>query len=222
MFDRISIKEKSKEQIRDKKGDLALASFFLFLIFIGISIFAWILGKIASPLRNVIYLITPPLNLGVVIYYITLAKTGERVDFGVNFQGFNNYLKSVGVNIMIFIFTFLWSLLLIIPGIIKGLSYSQSLYVLAENPNLGLMESIDISKKITKGYKMDIFVFYLSFIGWALLGSITFGIAYLWVFPYMSTSNANMYLRLKEIAIENGTCIAADLELIKILKWISG
>ena len=89
------------------------------------------------------------------------------------------------------------SLLFIIPGIVKSFSYSMSMYILAENPGTPALECISESKAITNGYKMDLFVLGLSFIGWAFLGALTLGIAYIWIIPYMEATYANAYQSLK-------------------------
>lgn len=93
---------------------------------------------------------------------------------------------------------FLWSLLFVIPGVIKALAYSQSFYIKAENPKMSASEALALSEKMTYGYKMDIFVLYLSFIGWDLLCGITFGLAGLYVAPYFHLTMTQLYLYLKE------------------------
>ena len=98
---------------------------------------------------------------------------------------------------------FLWSLLLIIPGIIKAISYSMSFYILAENQQIGVREALNISKRITMGYKGRIFMLWLSFIGWAILACVTFGIGFLWLMPYIQITFANLYKELKAEAIAN-------------------
>ena len=72
-------------------------------------------------------------------------------------------------------------------------SYSMAMYIWSENKEMGALEAISKSKEIMDGHKMDLFVLYLSFIGWILLGCITFGIAYIYVIPYMDATLANFY-----------------------------
>ena len=96
------------------------------------------------------------------------------------------------------IYTFLWTLLLVIPGIIKHYSYSMTSYVLHDNPELKYDDAIDRSIKLMKGHKMKLFLLDLSFIGWILLGIITCGIGMLWVYPYWLTSHAAFYNDLLE------------------------
>ena len=98
------------------------------------------------------------------------------------------------------LFTYLWALLFFIPGIVKALSYSMAPYILAENKGKSALECINESKEMTKGHKMELFVLGLSFIGWGLLCGITFGIAAIWVAPYMQATMANVYNSLKPVA----------------------
>ncbi|MPW14830.1 DUF975 family protein [Lactobacillus helveticus] len=95
------------------------------------------------------------------------------------------------------IFTFLWTILLIIPGIIKSYSYSMTAYIVkdmvASGKQVRATDGINASKELMKGHKMDLFIFDLSFIGWLLLGGLTAGIGLLWIVPYYQTAKANFY-----------------------------
>ena len=126
------------------------------------------------------------------------------------FYGFKDLWCAFKVQFLTGLFTFLWSLLFVIPGIIKALSYSMSTYILAENPGMPALEAIERSKKMMDGHKADLFVLGLSFIGWALLGSITLGIAYIWIIPYVSTTYVNFYNQIKGEGITE-TPVEADL-----------
>ena len=96
-----------------------------------------------------------------------------------------------------YLFTFLWTLLFIIPGIIKAFSYAMSPYILEENPELSANEAIDRSRAMMKGHKFDLFWLYLSFIGWGFLCIFTLGIGLLWLMPYMQTAEAAFYEDVK-------------------------
>lgn len=101
--------------------------------------------------------------------------------------------------VMTTIFTFLWSLLLIIPGIIKSYSYAMTPYIVkdmvASGTQVGATDGINASKALMNGHKMDLFIFDLSFIGWFLLGVISV-IGLLWFVPYYQTAKANFYRKL--------------------------
>jgi len=96
------------------------------------------------------------------------------------------------------LFTLLWSLLLIIPGIIASLSYSQTYYILADDEKISAREAIKKSKKIMMGNKWKYFVLGLSFLGWFILSIFTLGIGLIWLLPYMNISMAKFYEDVKE------------------------
>lgn len=99
--------------------------------------------------------------------------------------------------VLVSIFTFLWTWLLIIPGIIKAYSYSMTPYIVkdmvASDKQVGATDGLNASKELMKGHKMNLFIFDLSFLGWNILAAITCGIGYLWVTPYYQTAKANFY-----------------------------
>ena len=115
------------------------------------------------------------------------------------FQGFKgNYLNVVKIMLIMELKIMLWLLLLVVPGIIKAYEYSMIPYLLAENPNITTDEAFSLSKQMTTGQKMDLFVLDLSFLGWIILGLICCGIGILFVLPYPEATNAEVYLILKE------------------------
>lgn len=111
------------------------------------------------------------------------------------------------------IYTFLWTLLFIIPGIIKSYAYRMVPYILADNPSIGYNRAIELSNEMTRGEKWDIFVLDLSFIGWYLLGSLALLIGTLFVNPYSDATNAELYLILRKNAIDNGLTTYEELNM---------
>lgn len=131
---------------------------------------------------------------------------GEEVTVGEAFAAFRIYKPTVVTMLVRGIYVWLWSLLFVIPGIVKGYAYSMVPYIIYENPNLTANEAIKISNKMTKGYKFELFVLGLSFIGWKFLSAITGGlVGILWSNPYMGLTHAGVYEDLKWRAIQNGT-----------------
>ena len=130
--------------------------------------------------------------------YFIKAMEGESsinyLAYGFRSDRWINIVKTMFIKSL---FTFLWGLLLIIPGIIKWYSYRMVPYILAENPNIDSFEAIEISKGMTDGYKMDMFFLDLSFIGWFILGSMLFGIGNILVMPYYNGTHAEVYKYLK-------------------------
>ena len=115
------------------------------------------------------------------------------------FDGFDDFFSAFKVTFLVGIYTFLWSLLFIIPGIVKGYSYSMALYVLADNKGKSARECIEESKAMMEGHKMELFVLDLSFIGWYLLCSLTCGLAFLYVAPLLNATHANVYETIKPV-----------------------
>lgn len=140
--------------------------------------------------------ITGPLTLGLVVVFSKLIK-GEKAEIANVFDGFKNFVNSFLLYILITIFTFLWSLLFFIPGIVMGYAYSMSYYILKDNPELSANEARKQSIEMMRGNKWRLFCLDFSFIGWSLLSILTFGILMLWVTPVMEASHAAFYESLK-------------------------
>lgn len=194
-MNRAELKSKAKQQIKGKIGIL-----FVITLIIGVIsglaslVLSFIpLGGLASAI-----IITPAFALSIIRIYLNVTA-GAKPDVKDAFCGFDDFWSAFKVNFLVALFTFLWSLLFVIPGIVKGYSYSMAMYVLAENKEKPALECINESKAMTNGHKMDLFVLNLSFIGWAILSCITFGIAYIWVLPYMQTTYTNAYHSLKPV-----------------------
>ncbi len=202
MINRPELKQLSKTQLSGKWGSGVLLTFIYFLVF-GAANAIGIIPVVGFFLS---FCITAPVGIGLLIAYINLIKSGNKLDPGDLFKGFNFFWKSLGVTLWLYLWIFLWMLLLIIPGIIKAFAYSQTLFIIANNPDVKATEALKISMKMTNGYKMDIFVLFLSFIGWMLLCCLTLGIGLLWLTPYMNATYTNLFFKLKDAAIQNGVC----------------
>lgn len=142
------------------------------------------------------------------------SRRGEK-DFVTLFNAFkkDNYLNVVKSMAWRALFTFLWTLLFIIPGIVKAYSYSMVPYILADNPNIGYDRALKLSMDMTRGYKADIFILQLSFIGWYLLGIVACCIGVLFVNPYYEATVAEAYGFLRKNAIAKGYCTPYELNL---------
>ncbi len=206
-MNRAELKTKAKQQIRGKIGMLFVISLIIAVIS-GLASFVLSLVPIVGGLAAAI-IVTPAFALSTFRIYLNLTKNTNPAA-GDAFCGFDDFWSAFKVNFLVGLFTFLWSLLFVIPGIVKSVSYSMAMYILAENKGKSALECINESKAMTDGHKMDLFVLNLSFIGWILLGGITFGIAFIWVMPYMNATFANAYQSLKPVA----TNIATDPEMI--------
>ena len=174
-------------------------------------LYAMIVSFASEMIVGTIFLV-PPMIVG---YYSFTLKVyrGEQGDIGDMFSvGFSNYWRNVGGILWMQLFTFLWTLLFIVPGIIKALAYFMTPYLLADTKEVAPTQALKLSMRMTKGHKGKIFVMCLSFIGWAILTVLTFGIlAIFWTGPYMETSFAGMYSELKQNALDNGVVTAEEL-----------
>lgn len=153
-----------------------------------------------------LFLVMVPLGIGYYQAFKVLFTDGDNKLTANCFRlSFGNYFKNVAAYLLMCLFIFLWTLLLIIPGIIKALAYSMTPFILKDFPELSVNQAINLSQKMMKGHKFDYFWLGLSFIGWILLGLLTLGIGYIWLIPYMYTSYAAFYEEVKKEYLENTT-----------------
>ncbi|MBP5498796.1 MAG: DUF975 family protein [Muribaculaceae bacterium] len=141
----------------------------------------------------IVVLAVLPMQWSYQVMFLDSGRIGREPEAKQLFIGYKDYLRIVLTHILMYIFIILWSLLLVIPGIIKTLSYSMTGYVLRDNPELSGNAAIERSMQLMKGHKLDLFVLYLSFIGWAILALFTCGIGFLWLAPYMQMTMAKFY-----------------------------
>ena len=193
-MNRAELKAKAKAQIKGKIGIM-----FLITLIIGAisGAAAWVISLIPVVGRILATVVVAPafaLSVSRILLGITADVKPTVKDA---FSGFDDYWSAIKLHVLVGLYTFLWSLLFVIPGIIKAIAYSMSTFVLAENKGMSARACIKASKEMTKGHKGELFVLELSFIGWFLLCFITLGIASIWVGPFMQVTFANAYNALK-------------------------
>lgn len=144
-------------------------------------------------------LLLNPLVVGGRRFFIKNAED-TKTELGELGYGFRNkYWDVVGTMLLTDIFLFLWTLLFVIPGVVKAYSYRMVPYILADDPTVSNMGAIDLSRKMMDGQKLNVFVMDLTFIGWKILSTLTFGLLdVFYLEPYFAQTNANLYLKLKE------------------------
>ena len=155
------------------------------------------IGQVAS------LLLAGPVSFGVAAMFLKQTRTGEKMDIGDIFNGFrDDFSNTFLIGLMTFVFTFLWSLLFVIPGIVKSYSYSMAMYVKVDHPDYDWKKCIDESQRMMSGHKGELFVLDLSFIGWMIVGAFCCGVGTFWVRAYMEASHAQFYenLRRTELA----------------------
>jgi len=153
---------------------------------------AGIYSLLAFVLSLAVSAVSSTLMLGHNKFYVDLCN--NKAELSALFSRFSIFFKAFGLMLFIGLFVFLWSLLLFIPGIIAAFRYSMAPYLMAQHPEMGIRQAVDESKRIMAGHKWRLFCLELSFIGWALLCVLSFGIGYLWLIPYMQSAYAAFYL----------------------------
>ncbi|MBD5100540.1 MAG: DUF975 family protein [Clostridiales bacterium] len=150
-----------------------------------------------------VILLTGPLEVGINKISLNVVRN-ENIEIVTLFDGFKDFTRAVVLWITNQILTFLWTLLFIIPGIIKSLSYSMSYFILLDNPQMSPNDARKKSMEMMDGNKWRLFCLGLSYIGWAILSILTAGILYLWVLPSMRTAMAFFYQSLlPEVKVED-------------------
>lgn len=154
-----------------------------------------------------------PLNIGLFGWYSK--SIYQKTSLGEMFAPYTNgrLWSSIGTVFLMQLYTFLWSLLFVIPGIIKSYSYCQTCFIKAENPNISAKRAIELSTIMMEGHKGDLFYLHLSFFGWMFLSGLTYhilGIVY--VFPYFYSALSFAYLEVKAEAIAKGLIDASEFE----------
>lgn len=147
-----------------------------------------LLGSIAS------ILLVLPVSFAFTVAFLSLIR-GEVKPISYLVGEFNGRVFTT--MLLVLVYEFLWTLLLIIPGIIKSYSYAMTPYIMKDNEELTNNAAIEESMKMMQGHKMDLFILDITFIGWYLLGILTCGIGLLWVIPYHYTARAAFYEDIK-------------------------
>lgn len=201
-MENVALMRMAKESLRDKWG-LAIGTFLVYTLIINglqfnYSFYSNMFGTnmLASTGGLLSLILGGPMTLGAAIFALAISRNQEA-RFEQLFKGFNNFGTALGAYLLIAIFTLLWMLLLIIPGIIAAISYSMTFFIIADEPSISIMDAIDKSKKMMYGYKWKFFCLNLRFLGWAILCLFTLGIGFLWLIPYMEISFAKFYDDIK-------------------------
>ena len=134
--------------------------------------------------------ISGPMEAGVDSVYMTLQRE-EEPSVEQIFSGFENFLNTFLAGVLKAVFVGLWSLLLIVPGIVMNIAYSQTFYILNDEPDMEAMDALRASKELMEGHKMEYFLLQLSFLPWLLL--CVFILPVFYVVPYISATNAAYY-----------------------------
>lgn len=195
------LKSLSRKQLKGRWGKMVLY-FFVYLaiitipsIVIGFNIDSSSNGNVELTFNILNLIITGPISLGISYFCLNFIKNEEKLMDIV--WGFKKFGKAFVAYLLMLIVIMIGFILLIVPGIIASLMFSQVYYILAENEDMSAIEAMKESARIMKGNKLRFFILSLSFIGWFILGIITLGIGFLWITPYYTITVTNFY---KEIS----------------------
>ncbi len=181
--------QQAREVLRGHWG-LAVAGSLIYIILGAliqcIPLVGWIGGLI----------IGGPLLLGLAGFFLTISRKQEA-NLAQLFDGFQNFPRALITYILMLLFIILWTFLFIIPGIVAALSYSQTFFLLSENPQMDALDLLRKSKTLMKGNRWKLFCLFWRFFGWFLLCILSLGIGFLWFMPYLQTSLARFYEDLK-------------------------
>ena len=196
-MDRKELKDRAKAQL----GGSIFSSNWVYAV-LAIVIYMVIVSAVSTipGVGTLIVLVfSGALEFGLVHIFLKQARDGEKMEIGSLFKGFSDDIGgNIVLGLLVALFTFLWSLLFIAPGIIKAYAYSMAFYVKSDHPEYGWKECMDESQRIMNGHKMDLFVLHLSFIGWGIVGALCLGVGTLWVQAYMSATTAHFYESIKD------------------------
>ena len=201
------LRAQARERLEGQWGTFVLMTFLMLVIQTILQIPGYIgsLLEILSPenvlaslsfsnISNILSLLALPLSWGLTVSLLRNHRE-ESVDLENLFDGFRGgrYTRVFCALFLVNLFTFLWALLLIIPGIMKAFSYALTPYIIMDESELTARQAITRSCEIMEGRRWKLFCLYLSFIGWGILSLLTFGIGFLWLVPYMNASIAAFY-----------------------------
>lgn len=175
----------AREALKGKWGGAVIATLVFCLI-----------SGAASAIPFVSLIVSGPLAMGIAYYFLALSRGKDPLIEDL-FKGFNYFLNTFVAFLLVTLYTLLWMLLLVIPGIIAAISYSQVFFILAEDPTINSSDAIEKSKKMMYGYKWKYFFLGFRFIGWAILALLTCGIGFLWLIPYMQVTLAKFHDDIK-------------------------
>jgi uncharacterized membrane protein len=161
-----------------------------------IKVYLSIAASVGGVLGLAQFVLSGPVKLGYCKYLLKL-HDGEEGEVRDLFSQFDRFADGFLLSLLTSIYTFLWTLLFIIPGIVAAYKYAMAPFIMLENPGMKAGEAIDASKKMMDGHKGELFILGLSFIGWTILsGLFTMGIGDLWLNPYRNASYAAFYRNL--------------------------
>jgi uncharacterized membrane protein len=181
--------ERARQALQGKWLLATGASFLYILIVIGTQQIPKVGGIISL-------IVSGPLILGLYTLILAISRN-QNSNIEQLFQGFQNFVNAFITYLLVTIFTVLWLLLLIVPGVIAAFSYSMTFLILVDDPTIAPLDAIRKSKAMMQGNKWKLACLSFRFIGWWIVCALTLGIGLFWLLPYMTVSIAKFYDELK-------------------------
>ena len=181
-------RESLGNKIFQQKWLMGLAVSFVIMAILGTA------SSVSMGIGSII--LTGPLTFGLFKSFLIANRAKEELNFNNTFDGFKNFNSTFLLGLMQTLFIALWSLLLIVPGIIKTFAYSMAYYIMSDHPEYTWKQCLEESQRIMKGNKWKLFCLDFSFIGWYIVGSLCLGIGMFWVYPYHYMARAEFYNEL--------------------------
>lgn len=202
---------KSRKEIKWIAKDAFYRQYWLC---VGANVIVMVLCSVLSgiSLGVAAFILVPSLVIGLNFFSVAMYRGEPSSIEDIFREGFDNFGRKLGGYLWMELFIYLWSLLFVIPGIIKAISYALTPYILADCKNVRATDALKLSMRMMEGHKWEYFVLGLSFIGWMLLTSLTCGLLYVfYVGPYMNNTFAGYYAERKAAALAEGTVTQAQL-----------
>lgn len=190
-------------QMQTQMDSLYPTFYFSPALIMTITVFALIVSALGMAFY---FFVSGPYQVSSAKYYLAQREQLGNLDNLTYAFTKGRYMNIVKASAWTYLFTWLWSLLFIIPGIVKGYAYRLIPFILAENPEMNYRQAMKLSINMTQGIKGDMFVMDLSFIGWYLLSNLVCGFGIFFILPYYSATIAEMYAFIKERAIVLNIC----------------
>ncbi|HXB30616.1 MAG TPA: DUF975 family protein [Puia sp.] len=186
----ITLLRAARESLKGKWG-LAILTFLIYTLFTTAT------GSVESRGSNITFsllnlILGGPFALGAAIFSLSISR-GKEPMLEQIFQGFNRFSDAFIAYVLILVYVFLWTLLLIVPGIIAALGYSMTFYIMTDDPLIKPQDALKKSKSMMNGHKMKLFYLCFRFFLLALLCLLTLGIGFLWLIPYVHVTFAKFY-----------------------------
>jgi uncharacterized membrane protein len=193
--DNVTLMRASREALRGKWGT-AILTFFIYTLLTTTSGTLRSHGSFLTISSMLTLIIGGPLALGAAIFSLSISR-GKEPRLEQLFLGFNNFATAFVTYLLLLLYVFLWTLLLIVPGIIAALGYSMTFYILADDPMIKPQDALKKSKSMMDGYKTKLFYLCLRFFLLALLCILTLGIGFFWLIPFIHVTMAKFYDDIK-------------------------